>query len=57
MELDKAPKNCPSIDNKIEKIKEVYKDEENLKIAKALALVVSEGYCEKTRLEEIMDLS
>lgn len=56
-ELDKAPKNCPSIDNKIGKIKEVYKDEENMKIAKASALVVSEGYCEKTRLEEIMDFA
>lgn len=56
-ELDKAPKNCPSIDKRIEKIKETYKEEENMEIAKASALVVSEGYCEKTRLEEIMDFA
>src|SRR5471030_1434810 len=56
-ELDKAPKNCPSLDEKMKKIKEAYKEEENFKIAKASALVVSEGYCEKTRLEEIMDFA
>ncbi|MDF2881787.1 MAG: hypothetical protein K0R54_2344 [Clostridiaceae bacterium] len=56
-ELDKAPNNCPSLDKKIEKIKEVYKEEEDFKIAKAAALVVSEGYGNKTRLEEIMDFA
>lgn len=56
-ELDKAPKNCPSLDEKMKKIKEVYKDEENFKIAKASALVVSEGYGEKTRLEETIDFA
>ena len=56
-ELDKAPKNCPSIHEKMKKIKEVYKDEENLKISKISALVVSEGYGEKTRLEETIDFS
>lgn len=41
----------------MKKIKEVYKDEENFKIAKASALVVSEGYGEKTRLEETIDFA
>jgi len=57
MELDKVPKNCPSIDVKMEEIKEIYKEHVNFKISKAAALVVSEGYCEKTRLEEIMDFA
>lgn len=56
-ELDKAPKNCPSLDEKMKKIKEVYKDEENFKIAKVSALVVSEGYGEKTRLEETINFA
>jgi uncharacterized metal-binding protein len=56
-EFDKAPKNCPSLDEKIEAINEIYKEKENLKIAKASALVVSEGYCEETRIEEIMDFA
>ena len=57
MELDKAPKNCPSIDVKMEEINQIYKENENFRISKAAALVVSEGYCEKTRLEEIMDFA
>ena len=57
MELDKTPKNCPSLDEKIKEINEIYKEKENLKIAKASALVVSEGYCEKTRIEEIIDFA
>lgn len=56
-ELDKTPKNCPSVDEEIEEIKEIYFEKENLKIAKASALLVSEGYCEKTRIEEIMDFA
>ena len=56
-ELDKAPKNCPSLDENMEEIKEIYKGQENFKIAKASALVVSEGYCEKTRVEEIIDFA
>jgi uncharacterized metal-binding protein len=53
-ELEAAPKNCPSIDTLNEEIKTLYIEEENYKIAKASALVVSEGYCEKTRLEETL---
>jgi uncharacterized metal-binding protein len=51
-DLETAPKNCPSIDNINEEIKTLYVEDENYKIAKASALVVSEGYYEKTRLEE-----
>ena len=57
MELNKAPKNCPSLEVKMEETREIYKEDENFKISKAAALVVSEGYCEKTRLEEIIDFS
>jgi len=56
-DIDKAPKNCPCINEKMEEIKELYKEKENLKIAQASALVVSKGYCEKTRLEETMDFA
>jgi uncharacterized metal-binding protein len=35
-------------------IKELYKDEENYKIAQASSLIVSESYGTKTRLEETM---
>lgn len=56
-DVDKAPKNCPCNNEKIEKIKELYKQKDNHIIAQASALVVSEGYCEKTRLEEIIDFS
>ena len=56
-ELNHAPKNCPCMDEKMDGIKELYNEEENFKIAQASALVVSEGYCEKTRLEETMDFA
>ena len=55
--LINAPKNCPCLDEKMVDIKDIYKDEENHKIARASALVVSEGYCQKTRLEETMDFA
>lgn len=50
--LNNAPKNCPCVSEASDKIKELYSDEENYKIAQASAIVVSEGYGEKTRLEE-----
>lgn len=55
--MNLAPKNCPCIDDKMNEIKELYSDEENLRIARASALVVSEGYCEKTRLQETIDFA
>ena len=56
-ELNNAPKNCPCLDEKITSIKDMYKEDQNYRIAKASALVVSEGYCQKTRLEETMDFA
>jgi len=56
-ELENTPKNCPSLNEKMDGILEIYKDEENFKISQAAALVVSEGYGEKTRLEETMDFA
>lgn len=56
-DLENAPKKCPSVDEKMKGIKELYSDEENYKIAKASAVVVSEGYGKKTRLEETMDFA
>ena len=55
--IEKVPSNCPSINEKMEEIKESYKEKENLKIAQESALVVSDGYCKKTRLEETMDFA
>ena len=51
-DLNTAPKNCPCENEKMDDIKALYKDEENLKIAQASSLIVSEAYGEKTRLEE-----
>ena len=56
-DIDKAPRNCPCINEKTEEIKELYNEKSNLNIARASALVVSEGYCQKTRLEETMDFA
>ncbi len=53
-ELEKAPANCPCGDDDMEQIKELYLEEENYKLAYHSALVEAEGYCNQTRLEEIM---
>jgi uncharacterized metal-binding protein len=53
----KAPKNCPTVDEKMEAIKEIYKEDENYKIAHFSSLITSQGYCKNTRLEEIMDFA
>lgn len=52
------PKNCPSREiEKVNKLKELYNEEENHKISYNSALVEAEGYCRLTRLEEIMEFS
>lgn len=52
------PKNCPTREiEEINKLKELYKEEENHRLSYNSALVESEGYCKKTRLEEIMDFA
>ncbi|MBP2644370.1 MAG: metal-binding protein [Firmicutes bacterium] len=56
-ELNKAPKNCPCINEKMGVIKELYKQEDIYKIAHASSLITSQGYCKNTRLEEIMDFA
>lgn len=56
--LNNLPLNCPCNETEeMEKIKELYSDEVNYKLAYNSALVESEGYCKKTRLEEIMDFA
>lgn len=50
--------NCPSKNKEIqEKAKALYQEEENKKIAYNAALVESQGYGKKTRIEEIIDFA
>ncbi|WP_053956958.1 DUF1847 domain-containing protein [Inediibacterium massiliense] len=57
-ELEKVPLNCPCNEKEeIENIKKLYLEDANYKLAYHSALVEAEGYCEKTRLEEIMDFA
>lgn len=53
-DLTKTPRNCPTLDPDKEEIKKRYLEDEIYKIAFNSALVESEGYCKKTRVEEIM---
>ncbi len=53
--LENTPKNCPSLDKNIEKIKEIYKTEENYTIAK-ISTKLSTQYG-RTRIEETMDFA
>ena len=56
--LDEAPKNCPcNEEDEQNEIKEQYLNPEIFKLAYNSALVESEGYCKKTRLEEIIDFA
>lgn len=57
-EMDNAPINCPTKNEKeeLDEILEKYKnDDENLKIARASAEVVIDGYGAKPRVKEIVD--
>lgn len=57
-DLTNAPKNCPCRKlDELEKIKKFYLEEENLKMAHNSALVESEGYCQLTRVQEIIDFA
>ncbi len=59
-EKEKMPKNCPCLETEqeiIDKSKDLYKEEENKKIAYQAALIESWGYGEKTRLEETMEFA
>ena len=56
--MEEAPANCPCREtDETEKMKERYQDPETFKLAYHSALVESEGYCKKTRLEEIIDFA
>ena len=56
-DIDRAPKNCPCREEVMEESKAEYKRSENYKLARNSALVEAEGYCKKTRIEEIMDFA
>ncbi|OAA82843.1 DUF1847 domain-containing protein [Clostridium ljungdahlii] len=57
-ELENLPSNCLCReDEEQEKIKKLYLEDENAKLSYNSALVEAEGYCKKTRLEEIMDFA
>ena len=55
--LDDAPKNCPGVEPDVEAVKALYEDDVNKKLAYNAARTEAEGYCQKTRLEEIMDFA
>lgn len=54
-ELEKTSPGCPCNDEETDKIKELYFEDENYNLAFHSALVEAEGYCNQTRLEEIMN--
>lgn len=56
-EKDKMPKNCPCLQKEAEISKSMYNYNENYKLAYNAALVEAEGYCKRTRIEEIMDFA
>jgi len=56
--LEELPSNCPCNEKAgMEDIKKLYLEPENYKLSHNSALVESEGYCKKTRLEEIIDFA
>jgi len=54
-ELEKTPQGCPCNDEEMDKIKELYSEDDIYNLAFNSALVEAEGYCIQTRLEEIMN--
>lgn len=53
-----APLNCPCRElEKIEDIKKFYLEKENMMLAHESALVEAEGYCQQTRVEEIINFA
>ena len=56
-DLENAPKNCPTVNEKdiLEEILKKYEEKENYDIAKASAEVVMDNYGGKTRVKEIID--
>ena len=57
-DLTNAPLNCPCRElEKIEDIKKFYEEKENMMLAHESALVEAEGYCQQTRVEEIINFA
>ncbi len=57
-DVEKMPSNCPTLcESIVEESKELYSSEDNHKMANCSALVESEGYCQDTRIEEIMNFA
>lgn len=50
-------KNPQCNEEEQERVKQFYQDEDNKKLTYYSALTEAEGYCKKTRLEEIMDFA
>lgn len=57
MEFEKAPKNCPSLNDRNKEIEEMYLEEENYKIAQVSADIVMDDYGSKTRIIETIDFA
>lgn len=55
--LEDAPKNCPTVTKSQDEILEIYKEEENYKMAQASAKIVMDDYGAKTRIMEIIDFA
>ena len=57
-DLTNAPLNCPCRElEKIEDIKKFCLEKENMMLAHESALVEAEGYCQQTRVEEIINFA
>jgi len=54
---DKMPANCPIRETEVEETLKCYQEPENFKLAYNSSLVEAEGYCQKSRLEEIIDFA
>ena len=53
----RAEKTAPALEAEQEDIKKLFKDDENSVLAYCSAMTEAKGYCQKTRLEEIMDFA
>ena len=51
---DSLPKNCPILETDVEDTLSYYQKAENFELAYNSALVEAEGYCKRTRMEEII---
>lgn len=53
---DNYPKNCPTLEKEtLEKIKELYRKDENQKVGKMSAITEKRGYLKETRIEETIN--